>query len=169
MDRWYVLFTKPQKEHQVHEQLQRSGITSFLPLLPRRDREQRKRKKPLFPRYLFVRLNLETTSMDTIRWTPGLVAPVMFGGEYAFVDDSVISYIQKRLTELEQGAKSPFRRGDRVRIKGNHPLAALEAVFERPLSDAKRAWVLIEVLGRLTRCQVDIALLEPVDQAPIKL
>jgi len=36
----------------------------------------------------------------------------------------------------------------------------LDAVFEKPLSDAKRACILVDLLGRLTRCEVEMVDLE---------
>jgi len=89
----------------------------------------------------------------------------MFGGEYALVSSTVLDYIRQRLAEMEQQVEAPFRHGQRVRIRGDHPLAELDAVFDRPLSGGARARVLVEWLGRATRCDVSTQDLEAVDNA----
>ena len=65
----------------------------------------------------------------------------------------------------EQRARAPFHRGQRLRLAADCPLGPLEAIFEQQLSDGKRAHVLIEILGRLTRSKVSIGDLEPVAPA----
>jgi transcriptional antiterminator RfaH len=159
MENWYVLFSKPRKEFQVSEQLELKGVTAYLPLLPER-LQALSRRRPLFPRYLFARLDLERVSTDTVRWLPGITGFVSFGSDLATVDDSVIAYIDKRLAQMQQQVRSPFLRGEHVRLRPGHPLAMLDAIFEKPLSDQKRACILVDMLGRLTRCEVEIADLE---------
>jgi len=53
-----------------------------------------------------------------------------------------------------------------VRLRPDHPLAALDVIFERTLSDGARAQVLLDFLGRLTHCQVALEDLQPLD-APV--
>jgi transcriptional antiterminator RfaH len=159
MENWYVLFSKPHKECQVREQLELKGVRAYLPLLPERPQAP-SRRRPLFPRYLFARLDLERVSADTIRWLPGITGFVTFGNDLATVDDSVVAYIESRLSQMRQQVQSPFTPGEHVRLRAGHPLAMLDAVFEKPLSDAKRACILVDLLGRLTRCEVEMADLE---------
>jgi transcriptional antiterminator RfaH len=159
MENWYVLFSKPHKEFQVREQLELKGLRAYVPLLPARQ-SATTRRRPLFPRYLFARLDLERVSAESVRWLPGISGFVTFGNDLATVDDSVIAYVEKRLTQMQQQVRSPFMPGEHVRLRAGHPLAMLDAVFEKPLSDAKRACILVDLLGRLTRCEVEMVDLE---------
>lgn len=159
MQHWYVLFSKPRKESQVYEQFAQKGIEAYLPLLPAHS-SRRRSARPLFPRYLFARLDMSSVSPSIIKWLPGLSRIVSFGGEYAVVHDDIIDHIRRRLAERQQKPRSPFRPGERVRLPADHPLAALDAVFEGSMSDGARARILIGVVGRLTRCEVDMSLLE---------
>jgi len=168
MEPWYVLFTKPLKERVVHDRLAKQGIEVYLPFYPLM-RTSSRAPRPLFPRYLFARWKADTLAIDTIRWTPGLVSILRFGEEYARVPDEIIAHIQRRIAELGDLKQIPFQLGQRVRFRDGHPLAKLEAIFERPCSDAKRACVLLEILGRLTRCEVEFATLEPVEKASLEL
>ena len=156
MEHWYVLFSKPTQESRVRDQLALRGMRAYLPLFPRPAHRQRLKQRPFFPRYLFARLDLDQVSPDTIRWIPGLTGFVTFGNELAFADDSVIAHIEHRLAQVQQQAHAPFQPGQQVWLPVGHPLDALDAVFETSLSDEKRACILINVLGRLTRCEVDM-------------
>jgi transcription elongation factor/antiterminator RfaH len=163
MKRWYVIFAKPRKERQVRDRLAEQGIEVFLPFLLCLRPDAPARPRPLFPRYLFVHFDLAETSVERIRWTPGLASLVMFDGQYAAVENDVIAYIRKRLDGLEARRHTPFAPGQQVRLPGDHPFARMEAIFEKPCSDAKRAYILLETLGRIIRCQIEIVRLDPVD------
>lgn len=160
MQHWHVLFTKPRKEAQVYEQLTQKEIEGYLPLLPPQGR--RRSPRPLFPRYLFACIDPSSVSPRTVRWLPGLTSIVSFGGEYAVVNDVVIEHIKRRLAEQKEQMRSPFRRGERVRLPADHPLSGLEATFEQALSGGARARILVEFLGRLAHGEVDTALLASV-------
>jgi transcriptional antiterminator RfaH len=170
MDRWFVLYSKPRMEREARDRLSAKGLGVFLPMLPRHDSALRSasssRTGPaLFPRYLFVKLDRERVSLDEIQWIPGLIGFVKFDGEPASVDDAVIQHIQLRLRELEEQVHAPFHAGQRLRLATGHPLAPLDVIFEKPCSDRKRAFALIDMLGRLTRCQIEIQYLGPIDAA----
>jgi len=158
---WYVLFAKPGKEAQVREQLARKGIRAYLPLLPPSRRRGGRRIRPLFPRYLFAQLDLEHTPSD-VKWIPGLSCMVSFGGDYAVVSDELVEHIKSRLS-VHREKRVRFAQGERVTLPKDHPLAALDAVFDRPLSAGKRAIILIKTLGRIMRVDVDAAMLEPAE------
>ena len=155
MTHWYALHAKPHKERQVFSYLQGEGFEVYLPLLPAARRSRRK-AVPFFSCYLFGRLN-GTDHFSKIRWTPGLRCIVSFGGNPAMVPDQVIEAIQEHLAWLWDTAQTvyPFQRGDRVVIH-NGPLAGLEGIFEERLSSRDRARILVECLGRWTRCEVEV-------------
>ena len=169
MERWYVLFTKPRMEPQVHLRLLQRGLQAYLPLMPQSSfaaipkPPPRRRPQPLFPRYLFAHLDLACATSATVRWIPGLINFVTFGDEYAVVDDTVIAHLEARLAHLRERARSPFQPGQRVRLLAAQPLSMLDAVFEKPLSGGERAQILIEFLGRFTRCEVAVSALEAAD------
>ncbi len=171
MNQWFVLYAKPHQETKVGERLRAKGLDVYVPLLPRRysaqgaasGRAAAGTDVALFPRYLFVGLDPQAIALDEIRWMSGLVGFVSFGDEPATVDASVINHIETRLRDLRSQVSTPFRPGERVRLRAGHPLAPLEVIFEKPCSDRKRAYALVEMLGRLSRCQVDLHNLEPVE------
>lgn len=158
---WYVLFTKPRQERDVRDRLAQQEIETYLPLLPPLRPAQAAR--PLFPRYLFARFDMTVVPVERIRWTPGLVSILMFDGKYAVVGNEVIAYLRERIAGLEARRRVPYAPGQRVRLPADHPFAKMEAIFEKPCSDAKRAYILLEALGRIVRCQVELTHLEPAE------
>jgi transcriptional antiterminator RfaH len=155
MKHWYTLYTKPMMEQHVGEMLRSKGIETYAPTLkvPRKRRPMVDRA--LFPRYMFARVDLEVVGLSAIKWTPGLISIVSFGGGPVVVPDEVVVLIKERLAEMEmRGYAARFRSGDRVRIIEG-PFQDLEAIFERPVSAGERVRVLIDLLGRLTSCEVE--------------
>lgn len=158
MEYWYALYVKPHKEHHVSNFLKSRGFETYLPTIQVR-KNGKKKTEPFFSCYLFVRLASEVVS--SVRWTPGLRRIVSFGGEPVAIPDDAISLIRNRVAEMGEldypGCR--FKSGEQVVIKGG-PLKYFEAVFDRALSNRDRAMVLVEMLGRWTRCEVDVSYLE---------
>ncbi len=160
---WYLLYSKPGQERLLKGQLEQRGIETFLPLCPPCGRQRT--FHPLFPRYLFTRPDPEQMSPEVVNWLPGLTCFVRFAGEYAKASEAVVSFVRCRAAEMRAPGAAAFSSGQSVRIVGDHLLASLNAVFDRPLSGGARARILIELLGRLTRCDIDMCDLEPVEGA----
>jgi transcriptional antiterminator RfaH len=164
-DYWWVVFTQPHKEQMVEGVLASMGLETFLPMIrPAHIRADRRPWKPLFPRYLFVRAVLSKVPRSRLEWLPGVSALVSFGGEPARVPQGVIDLLRRRVELLNQHGYGYIAPGERVRITSG-PLKDLEAIFERPISDAGRVRILVHILGRLSACEVDIEVLEPAGAA----
>lgn len=90
---------------------------------------------------------------------------VSFGAQPAVVADEVLDWLKCRLAQLDSSdyfRGLPLQPGDRLRlVKG--PLRDMEAVFDQRLSSQDRVRVLLEILGRLTACDVDLACLRRID------
>jgi len=161
MEHWYALYTKPHKEHHVSSVLVSKGLETYLPTI-RVKKNGRRKIEPFFSCYLFARFDSDD-ALPEIHWTPGLRRIVSFGGQPATVPDEVISSIRKRLAEMGELSylAHRFKQGDRVAIKAG-PLRDFNAIFDQSLSSQDRAWVLVEFLGRWTRCEVSLDWLERV-------
>src|SRR4029453_17118351 len=74
-ERWYVAMTLPQRENVAAAQLQRQGFSTFLPLHRKTRRHARKVDTilvPLFPRYIFVAMNVKRDRWRSINGTLGV-------------------------------------------------------------------------------------------------
>lgn len=163
--RWYALYTKPHKEQHVSAVLQARGVETYLPTIPvYKGRRRTEKSQAFFPCYLFARMDPGAVGYSSVAWTPGLRRIVSFGGQPAVVRDDVIDMIRHRLKRMEASGyplEQRFQSGDRVLIKSG-PLRDLEAVFDKPLSSSDRARVLVDILGRLTACEIELGCLEKV-------
>jgi len=163
---WYALFTKPRKEHQVADALAEKGIETYVPTICVRTRRRGRVRRAFFPRYIFARIDFDTIGISVVRWTPGLSNIVNFDGRPAWVPDEIIERLKARLDDMnavEEGQDSApqFRPGDRVRILDG-PFKDFDAVFDRHLSGSDRVRVLLDVLGRITKCELEASQLMPV-------
>ena len=161
MKRWYALYTKPHKEEQVYNFLESKGFETYLPTVKIRKNGKCK-VTPFFSCYLFVHVG-PSNGLSSIRWTPGLRRIVSFGDEPALVDERVISFIKQRLVEIEELGCTAYRfkPGDRLVVTSGS-LRDFEAIFDHKLSSQGRAKILVDFLGRWTRCEVETDCLEKV-------
>ncbi len=109
-----------------------------------------------------MKADLDTIAPSQWRWTPGLRYMVAFDNVPVPVNDEVIDIIQYKINELNMQAGQPkpkFVPGDVVRVTDG-PFADLMAVFDGPKTPAERVTVFLNFLGRLTRVQLNTALLE---------
>ena len=151
--RWYAIQTKGNKEREVHKRLCDLKLEVFLPWLRARRRIGSKFhwvNVPLFPGYLFCRLDMETSG-KAARYSPGVKDFLKFGSEIVEVSSSIIDALRERcpdgVAQFEALALSP---GQSVKITEG-PFAGLEAVFEKKMKGSDRVAVLLDILGRQTR------------------
>ena len=154
---WLAVYTQAQAEVLAVHHLERQNFDVYLPQYLKRRSHARQitwHKKPLFPRYVFVRL-AEGGLWRKIRSTVGVSDLVFMGDKPATMDDAVIDEIRNR--EGEDGlVRLPdaqgHKAGDAVRIT-KPGLGDLSGIFEQQ-SDGDRVFVLMQFLGRTVRAHV---------------
>lgn len=162
---WFAVVSKPRQERVALDNLQRQGFECFLPMAlnpyQRRTKKHREIIEPLFPRYLFLRAIASVQNLAPVRSTLGVVGMVRFGTELAVVPEPVIDHIRNKM-EADSGLiriePLPIKAGDKVRVFDG-PLAGIDGIVAER-SSAKRALVLMELLGRPTRVEVDAMMLQ---------
>jgi len=161
---WFAVYTKPRQEHIALEHLERQAFRCFLPMAinPYQRRSQKNlRIEPLFPRYLFLNAAAGQQSLGPVRSTRGVSTLVRFGQKLAHIPETVIRAIRCRC-DAESGLVRldpvPVEPGDRVRVFDG-PLAGVSGLFQA-CSGEQRALLLIEMMGRPTRVEVDRLLLQ---------
>ena len=146
---WYVIQTKPCNEYRVENNLTGQGIETLLPLLEVfQDSHGRivQKIKPLFPNYLFARLDIDLHYYK-VKWTRGVSKILGVGSEPIPISGKVIETIKERmgdnnLVKLEDG----LERGNLVQFTSG-PLKDLMGVFDKRMSDGKRVRVLLGLIG----------------------
>lgn len=161
---WFAVYTKPRQEHIALAHLERQGFHCFLPMAinPYQRRSQKDlRIEPLFPRYLFLNAIADRQSLAPVRSTRGVCTLVRFGLELACIPETVIRAILGRCdpdSGLVRLDPVPVEPGDKVRVFDG-PLAGADGLFQAE-SGEDRALLLIEMMGRQTRVEVDRLLLQ---------
>ncbi len=145
---WYVLQCKPQKEDVVYKQLCTREIETFYPKVRTKSTHSHKfRFKPYFPGYLFICFDVNQHS--ELKWLPGTIDLVSFGGEPASVPYSIIHTIRQKVNEINAiGSamiENQYLPGDNVTIRSGL-LDGCKAIFDSHLSDTQRVRVFLECL-----------------------
>jgi len=151
--RWYAIQTKANKEKKVEKRLADLRIEVFLPWMRTRRRIGSRFHwvlAPLFPAYLFCRLDL-LESGKAARYSPGVRDFLKFGNHIAEVGGEIVATLRERcpggIAQIELVSVKP---GDPVKINEG-PFSGLEAIFEKKMKGSERVAVLLDILGRQTR------------------
>jgi len=161
MKHWHALYTKPHAERRAAVALHERGWEVFLPVVRQRYASGW-REGPLFPSYLFLRVDLDQVGASQVSWTPGLRRIVCIGEKPAVVPERIVETIRCRVEEVEaKGGLAPhgLKKGDVVRLKSG-PFEGLHAIFDGPMEPAERVRILIQILGSANRAVVPVADLE---------
>lgn len=149
MEQWYVLQSKPQKENLLYEQLRLREMEAYYPCIRVKPVNPRARKiKSYFPGYLFVHVDLDLVGISSLQWVPGAVGLVKFGGEPAFIAESILQAIRLMVEKNNVDGSyfcSGLKPGDAVSINEG-PFSGYKAIFDTRLSRRQRVRVLLEVL-----------------------
>jgi transcriptional antiterminator RfaH len=161
MNRWFLIYCKPNQEARAENNLVRQGYTIYRPTVSVINKTTTKgqkntKSKSLFPRYLFININVEQQSVAPIASTLGVVQIVKFGNKLASASERLINELkineQKRLTE--QASPSKPSKGDVVYID-THGFEQVKAIYCNPCGD-ERAMILMSILGNESRVSVPL-------------
>ena len=153
---WYLVHTKPRQEEISLANLERQGYECYLPQI-RIERVRRRKAEiatePMFPRYLFIRLDSsgQGKSWSPIRSTLGVSQLVHFGARAAKVDETLIDLLRQRERGLPTEAM--FHSGDSVVI-ADGPFAGIDAIYQTADAE-RRAFILLEILAKPVSMHID--------------
>jgi transcriptional antiterminator RfaH len=157
--RWYVVQTRPQAEGKATAHLARQGFEIYLPRYLKRRRHARRVDMvaaPLFPRYLFVAIDVAVQRWRSVQSTIGVARLVCNGDHPAEVPDSIISNLRRGeddrgFVRLERAPS--FKLGDKIRVLDGVFSSCL-GLFEG-MTDGERIAILLDMLGRKVKVVLD--------------
>lgn len=146
-ERWFLVHTLPNSERRAEVHLRAQGFRTCLPQVNRTIRHARQFRNvqaPLFPRYMFLILDLSRDRWLSVRSTVGVSTLVTCEGcpipvPVGVVEDLIASY--NETLELDCG----LREGQSVRILSG-PFADLIGKLDR-LDAGGRTRVLLEIMS----------------------
>jgi transcription elongation factor/antiterminator RfaH len=165
--RWYVVHSQPCREFKAQAQLQRQGFRTFLPRFAKTTRHARKLSTvsaALFPRYLFVELDVSRDRWRSVNGTIGVAGLVMGKELPTAVPSGIVESLLAACTAdgfIDLSEK--FGIGDRVRLLTG-PFADLVGELAR-IDGAGRVTVLLQLLGGAVPVSVERAALMPAQAA----
>jgi len=151
MTSWCVVYTHAQSEDRAATHLRRQGYDVYVPQCRKWRRHARRRElvqRPLFPRYLFVLLDVMRASWRPILSTVGVSTLLMRENGPIPVPPGVVEQIQKGEASglFDHAQDRQFSHGDQVRIVDG-PFADLIGRFQG-LADRERVFVLLNIMER---------------------
>lgn len=154
--RWYVVQSSPRQVRRADTNLRNQGYTTYLPEW-RVERIYKSKRvenyEPLFPNYVFIRLQLGWDNWAPIRSTRGVLRLVALGTDPTPVADGVIKEIRSRTTELEK--RPVFLPGDYVEITRGI-FRGLEAIF-RTFDSDERAVLFLNILEQQVKASISLS------------
>lgn len=158
--RWYVVQSQPNAELKAVAHLNRQGFVTYLPRYLKRRRHARRVDivaAPLFPRYLFVAIDMKATRWRSIYSTVGVSRMVCSGDLPTPIPNQIVTTLKARedasgLVHLEH--QPSFRAGDKIRVLDG-VFADCFALYEG-MKDSDRVAILLDLLGRKVRVMVNV-------------
>jgi transcriptional antiterminator RfaH len=157
--RWFVAHTHPHAEGKATAHLNRQGFEIYFPRYLKRRRHARRIETvaaPLFPRYLFVAVDLNLQRWRSIYSTVGVTRLVCSGDDPTPVPDGIVEALKGREDAngfIKLDSRPPFRAGDKVRVLDGAFTSCL-GLFEG-MAERERVAILLDLLGRKVRVVLD--------------
>lgn len=156
---WYVVHTQPNSENRAVTHLERQGFATYCPRYLKRRRHARRVETvvaPLFPRYLFVAVDMGTQRWRSIYSTIGVSRLVCAGDSPTAISDDLIADLKRRETggfiQLQQRPR--YRVGDKLRVLDG-AFADCFGLYDG-MPDSDRVIILLDLLGRKVRVMLDM-------------
>jgi transcription antitermination factor NusG len=157
--RWFVCHTKPRTEKKFAGLLQREGFTHYLALLESVRRYGTQRKvftKPLFPGYVFARIQPENRAR--LYQQDLLVRALLVENEATF-EDQLATVKAVCASGFEAALHPLIRKGTRVRVQDG-PLHGLVGYVDNP-ENPRGIVVSVDVLQQGLLVRLPLASLQP--------
>jgi transcriptional antiterminator RfaH len=158
MTDWFVVYTQPNGEARALANLRRQGFEAYLPRYRRRRSHARRVdtvERPLFPRYLFVALDLMRARWRPILSTFGVCDLVRQGDTPQKLPEGVVDEIREGEEAHSFDALDPLAGaapGAAVRILVG-PFADLIGKLQAA-AESERVTLLLDLLGREVRLRL---------------
>jgi transcription antitermination factor NusG len=160
--RWFAVVTTPQHEKSTFRHLDFGGIETFLPTYESvrvwKNRQKVKVELPLFPTYLFVRI--DHGERTRVLSTPGVRQLVGNSRESLSLPDREIEFLRSNLLERNAEPYADLIEGQRVRIKSGS-MQGVEGWLVRK-SNQFRFILTVQLIHRHVSLEVDASMLEPI-------
>jgi transcription antitermination factor NusG len=158
--RWYAVFTVPQNEKSVVKHLKERDVESFLPTYESirvwKNRQRVKTVLPLFPCYVFVRI--ENSERVKVLQSPGVLRVIGNDRQYVPLEEAEIELLRSGLSRKKLEPFQELVVGEKVRIKTGI-MQGLEGVLVRK-NNRLRFVLSLDFINQHAAVEVDADALE---------
>jgi len=162
--KWFAVITTPRHEKAAFRNLDFGGIETFLPTYESsrvwKNRQKVTVELPLFPSYLFVRI--DRAERSRVLGTPGVRQLVGNSREALSLADREIEFLRSSILEKKAEPYADLIEGQRVRIKCG-PMQGVEGWLVRK-SSGWRFVLTVQLIRHQVAVEVDASMLEPILQ-----
>jgi transcription antitermination factor NusG len=160
--RWFAVTTTPQHEKAARRHLDFAGVETFLPTYESsrvwKNRQKVKVELPLFPTYLFVRI--DQGERGKVLRTPGVRQLIGNRREALSLPDREIEFLRTSLWEKKAEPYAGLIAGQRVRVKSGS-MQGVEGCLVRQSSEW-RFILTVQLIHHHVAVEVDASTLEPI-------
>jgi len=161
-ERWYLVHTLPRNEQRARLHLEAQGFRTHLAEISKTVRHARRLRTvraPLFPRYLFLILDLDRDRWLSVRGTFGVSSLFSCDERPVPVPPGVVEALIEHGSQANLALCEGLRKGQRVRILTG-PFAEIVGRLDR-LDENGRVRVLVEIMGTAVRVGINRSSLLP--------
>jgi transcriptional antiterminator RfaH len=156
--KWLLAYTKPGSELEAQKNLENQGFKTLLPMISSVSRKDSKsyRVNPMFPRYVFILVDLKKENWNTINSTIGVTNLITFGNKLSFVPEDAIHKIYSYLDDNDichlNDIKREYKKGEMLEIK--------ESIFKNlnvrflTKTSKNRVMVLLSILNQDVKTEI---------------
>ena len=162
MKYWHLLMTKPREDERAESHLLNQDYELFRPMIRQYKIQAGKQvavTEPLFPRYLFIRLDDVLGNWSKIRSTRGVAKMVRFTDMPAKVPDSLIEAlrsqcIEENIIDTTEDRPFVFEKGDEIEITEGS-FRGLKAIIKEQVAE-DRVLLLMTLLGKEQELEISL-------------
>ena len=131
---WYLVYTKAKEELRAKKELSNQGFETFVPIICKSKvfNKLDASSEVMFPRYIFIKLDISDGSWQKINSTRGVSHLVIFGDSFAKIDTDIINYIISKCDYrgifFQRYINKEYIEGDEVIIEKG-PFKDYDAIF----------------------------------------
>lgn len=151
---WITIYTKPKQEGIAMTNIIRQGYDVYCPMVMRRVSHARKVQtvlRPLFPNYIFVKLEQHKQQWRPLLSTKGVTSVVCFDNKPSLLPATLIDQLRSSEAEgnLVESTAPQFKPGDEVNITDG----PFKNFIAKTLSvaDKDRIWLMLDLMGQSVR------------------
>ena len=161
--RWFVIHTESRAEYLASYALNRDGYQTYFPRIRAAYPRLGHMNTPLFPGYLFLRLDPDNDGWPVFRPSHKIVGYVRSVNEIPSLSDAVVNDLMERVSSINEGGKLPitFQEGDVVEVTMSS-FNTTARVLESGNSSKGTVKVFLEFMGRLINAEVPWQHVQPV-------